>query len=57
MDVRLKSFRLWTQEMWFEHMDELTDYGLPVSYSSKEYFQRYKYWLKREYIHQIKRSK
>ena len=57
MDVNLKSFRLWAQEMWFEHMDELTNYGLPVSYSSKEYFQRYKYWLKREYIHQIKRPK
>ncbi len=57
MDVNLKSFRLWAQEMWFEHMDELAGYGLPVTYSSKDYFQRYKYWLKREYTHQIKRSK
>lgn len=55
--MRLKSFRLWAQEMWFEHMDELAVYGLPVTYSSKDYFQRYKYWLKREYTHQIKRSK
>jgi len=45
------TFRVWCQRIWYEHVDELQAYGQPLSYNSKEYFNRYKYWLKREYQH------
>lgn len=47
-------FRLWLQGMWYEHLDELQVMGqTPNSkYTLKEYFNKYKYWLKREYKHQ-----
>ena len=43
------TFRAWCQEKWYEHCTELESYGQRVSYNSKEYFAKYKYWLKREY--------
>ena len=47
-------FRLWLQNMWYQHQTELESYGQPVVYDIKEYFNRYKYWLKREYRHQVR---
>jgi hypothetical protein len=47
-------FRNWCNDKWFEHRDELEIYKQPLPYTSKEYFQRYKYWLKREFKHQQK---
>jgi hypothetical protein len=46
------SFRHWCNEKWYEHKDELVSYGQPLSYDSRQYFEKYKYWLKREYRHQ-----
>lgn len=46
------SFRMWCQEKWFEHKDELESYGQLVTDTSKQYFAKYKFWLKREYRHQ-----
>jgi hypothetical protein len=46
------TFRNWLQEMWFQHQAELEGYGQPLSYDLSEYFNKYKYWLKREYRHQ-----
>jgi hypothetical protein len=46
------NFRSWCQEKWFEHKDELEAYGQPLPYTSQDYFSRYKFWLKREYLHQ-----
>ena len=46
------SFRQWLQEKWFEHVEELLSYNQRVTYTSQEYFNKYKYWLKREYRHQ-----
>ena len=44
------TFRLWLQEKWYEHLDEYMSMGKPIpEYNMKEYFNRYKYWLKREY--------
>lgn len=44
------TFRLWLQEKWFEHLDELMLMGQPMpTYDIREYFNKYKYWLKREY--------
>ena len=54
----MQPFRAWINEMWYQHLDELASYGQPVpgTYSSGEYFQRYKWWLKREYQYRQKRE-
>lgn len=49
-----KSFRVWLQEMWFEHKEELASFNQKCDYNVQDYFNRYKYWLKREYRHQTK---
>ena len=46
------TFHHWLYEMWLEHQSELEGYGQPLSYNLKEYFAKYKYWLKREYRYQ-----
>lgn len=33
-------------------MDELVSYGLKPQFTAQEYFNQYKFWLKREYRHQ-----
>lgn len=43
------SFRMWVQEMWYEHINEQDSYGQPLRYTATEYFRKYRYWLKREY--------
>ena len=45
-------FRLWVQTKWYEHVEELEAFRLPVNYNSKDYFRKYKYWLKREFVYQ-----
>lgn len=47
------SFRHWVHNLWIDNCEEHRQYG-ENPYLEKEYFQRYKYWLKREYRHQIK---
>ena len=46
------SFRAWLQEMWMRHLDELDSIGQRCDYDIRQYFNRYKYWLRREYRHQ-----
>lgn len=47
------NFRTWCQEKWYEHIDELISItGKTPSYNSKDYFAKYKFWLKREYKYQ-----
>ena len=48
------SFRFWCREKWFEHMAELECYGQHLPYTQEQYFQMYKWWLKREFRHQTK---
>ena len=50
--MKHNSFRMWCTEKWFEHKDELEAYRQELPYTSREYFEKYKYWLKREYRHQ-----
>lgn len=45
------AFRKWLQEMYYENCDEHEMFNLK-RYSLGEYFQKYKYWLKREFRHQ-----
>jgi hypothetical protein len=47
------SFRFWCREKWFEHCAELESYGQKLPYSQQQYFDTYKWWLKREYRHQV----
>lgn len=55
--MKAGSFRHWCQEKWYEHKDELASYNQPVGYNSEHYFNKYKYWLKREYRHQANEGK
>lgn len=51
-------FRAWVREKWFEHCDELLAWtGNSPCYLSKEYFEKYKWWLKREYLNYLKGEK
>lgn len=44
------NFRKWCQEKWYEHVDEMITYtGKAPVYHPNEYFNKYKFWLKREY--------
>ena len=47
------NFRTWLQEKWYQHMTEVEEWtGRLPAYPIQEYFNRYKWWLKREYRHQ-----
>jgi hypothetical protein len=46
-------FRGWTHKLWVENCDEHQAFGeRPLQ--AKDYWDKYKYWLKREYQHQMK---
>ncbi len=47
------TFRQWVHEMWLQNKDELFEFK-QMPYDQSEYFNKYKYWLKREYQHQIR---
>lgn len=45
-------FRIWLQQIWLEHVEEMWQWNKSMPpYSSTEYFNKYKWWLKREYTH------
>ena len=44
-------FRLWVNEVWRENCEERLTYHQDPA-TIKEYWNTYKYWLKREYKHQ-----
>ena len=47
------NFRTWCREKWYEHVEEsITWNGYQPTATPKEYFNKYAYWLKREYKHQ-----
>lgn len=48
--MRMKDslFRNWVLRIWIENTEERNQYH-QLPYSIEEYWQRYKYWLKREY--------
>ena len=54
--MKESSFRLWLIKIWTDNREEHQDYNEPVL-SQKDYFNRYKYWLKREFKHQQCSSK
>jgi hypothetical protein len=46
-------FRNWVHNLWLDNCEE-HDQDKRPKYSEKEYFQMYKYWIKREFKHQQK---
>ena len=50
---KINHFRHWVQELWYQNCDE-HDQVNQKRYTQQQYFQMYKYWLKREFIHQQK---
>jgi len=51
----VKPFRTWVNEIWHENRAEYEAFN-QQGYSLEEYFNRYKYWLKREYRYQQRQS-
>ncbi len=49
----VSAFRLWVQDIWHQNCEEHLTYG-EDPYTIKQYWERYKYWLKREYRHRQK---
>jgi len=54
--MKQSTFRLWLTQMWMENREEHRAHQEPVV-GQQEYFNRYKYWLKREYKHQQRNRK
>jgi hypothetical protein len=50
------TFRFWCREKWFEYLDECQTFQQKPMAKPEHYFQRYKWWLKREYQHQQKNN-
>ncbi len=53
--MKNSAFRNWVRNIWFENTSERLEYK-ELPYSIKEYWERYKYWLKREYRFQNKQN-
>jgi len=49
--MKNSAFRTWVRELWYANCDEHFEAKLP-KYTHEEYFQKFKWWLKREYKHQ-----
>lgn len=46
-------FRQWVFEMWVDHCNEFEGwFKRQPDYNAREYFGKYKHWLRREYRHQ-----
>jgi hypothetical protein len=46
--MKHSEFRVWVENFWHENCIE-NRYWKDTEYTLEEYFQKYKYWLKREY--------
>lgn len=42
-------FRMWLAYRWYDYLAEQEAYGIEVTTTPKEYFNKHKYWLKRQY--------
>jgi hypothetical protein len=51
----MKSFRLWVHKIWIENKEEHLTFN-EDPYTMKQYWNNYKWWLKREYRHQQRRN-
>jgi hypothetical protein len=46
-------FREWCREKWFQYREECEAYMQQPVLDADHYFKVYKYWLKREYKHEL----
>jgi hypothetical protein len=53
----MMSFRNWVHNLWLDNCEERMLYSNGDRLTEQEYFQRFKWWLRREYRHQINRQK
>jgi hypothetical protein len=53
--VKKMQFRAWVEQLWQANCEEREQF-LEAQFSRVEYFQRFKYWLKREYRRQQKEN-
>lgn len=49
------SFRDWVYQLWMQNCDEHDTFH-EDQYTAEKYFQKYKYWLKREYKFQNRKK-
>ena len=54
--MKTTAFRVWLQRIYMEHKDEADSYGLSAC-DANTYFRMYRFWLKREFKHQLGTSK
>jgi len=52
----VSNFRIWVTNIYYDNCSENLSHSESV-YTLSEYFQRFKYWLKREYRYQQRRIK
>jgi hypothetical protein len=50
------TFRFWLREKWYEYLAECEAFKQEPIADLTAYFQKYKYWLKREYKYQLKNN-
>ena len=53
----MPQFRHWVHNLWLDNCEERMLYSNGDKLSEREYFQRFKWWLRREYRHQINQQK
>jgi len=44
-------FRNWVHNLWLDNCEERSVYSTGERLTKQEYFQRFKWWLRREYKH------
>lgn len=55
MKIHPGDFRIWLHEIWLEYCQERQDYRDFPILDEVEYFRVYKYWLKEEYLKDIRK--
>jgi len=53
----MTDFRHWVHNCWLDNCEERSMYSGGDWLTEREYFQRFKWWLRREYRHQINKEK
>jgi hypothetical protein len=57
MDMILPRFRNWVHNLWIDNCEERQLYAGGERLTEQEYFQKFKWWLRREYQYQLKIEK
>ena len=48
--MKTSNFKIWLQKFWLEHQREVEAWtGKPVPYTKREYFGKYRWWIKTVY--------